>query len=173
MHDKVSFSELNPPSKLFSLKHLKQGSGLLKEQDKKIVLTNGCFDLLHVGHLAYLQAARQLGDFLWVGLNSDASIHALKGPSRPILNEFERAYTLSALACVDAIFVFPTLRLTAEILAIKPSIYVKAGDYTLETLNAEERDALQTVGAQIVFMPFIPGYSSTSLIEKIRNLYKK
>ncbi len=139
----------------------------LKADKKILVLTNGCFDLLHPGHLSYLKAAAELGDELWVGLNSDASTSALKGPSRPVMNETERAYMLGGLDCVSRIFVFHEPRLTREILAIEPDIYTKAGDYTLETLNKEERAALENTGAKIRFLPFLEGYSTTKLIQKI------
>jgi D-glycero-beta-D-manno-heptose 1-phosphate adenylyltransferase len=135
---------------------------------KRVVLTNGIFDLLHTGHLYYLQKARALGDALIIALNSDASTKALKGPHRPVQNEEQRAYALGALACVDAITVFREPRLTAEIRALRPDVYCKAGDYTLEKLDPNERAALEAVGARIEFMPFLPGFSTTSLIAKIK-----
>ena len=135
---------------------------------RRVVLTNGVFDLLHTGHLYYLQQARALGDALIIALNADASVRALKGPSRPVQTEEQRAYALGALACVDAITIFRTPRLTAEIRAVKPDVYCKAGDYTLEKLNAEERAALQEVGARIEFLPFLKGFSTTELIAKIK-----
>lgn len=140
----------------------------LRRGGKKVVLTNGVFDLLHTGHLHYLQAARRLGDALFIALNSDASVKELKGPARPVQAEQDRAFALGALACVDAIVVFRAKRLTAEIQALRPDIYVKAGDYTLDKLDPEERAALQSVGARIEFLPFLPGFSTTRLIEKIR-----
>ena len=135
---------------------------------KRVVLTNGIFDLLHTGHLYYLQQARALGDALVIALNSDASTKALKGPSRPVQNEEQRAYALGALACVDAITIFREPRLTAEIRALRPDVYCKAGDYTLDKLDPGERSALEAVGAQITFMPFLPGFSTTSLIARIK-----
>src|ERR1051325_10286972 len=104
---------------------------------KRVVLTNGVFDLLHTGHLFYLNQARELGDALIIALNSDASVRALKGPTRPVQNEEQRAYALAALECVDAVVIFREPRLTAEIRALQPEVYCKAGDYTLEKLNAE------------------------------------
>jgi rfaE bifunctional protein nucleotidyltransferase chain/domain len=139
----------------------------LAAEGKKLVLTNGVFDLLHTGHLHYLQRTRGLGDALCVALNADASVRQLKGPSRPVQSEAERAYALGALACVDAVVIFRGKRLTAEINALRPDIYTKAGDYTLEKLDAEERAALERAGAKIVFMPFLPGFSTTALIAKI------
>ena len=131
-------------------------------------MTNGVFDLLHTGHLFYLQQARALGDALAIALNADASVRALKGPARPVQNEVERAYALGALACVDAIVIFREPRLTAEIRALRPDVYCKAGDYTLAKLDPNERAALEEVGAKITFMPFLPGFSTTTLIEKIK-----
>ncbi|HVU16050.1 MAG TPA: adenylyltransferase/cytidyltransferase family protein [Candidatus Didemnitutus sp.] len=141
------------------------------KRGEKVVLTNGVFDLLHPGHTSYLAAARRLagkGGHLVVALNSDASVQALKGPLRPILDQASRAYNLAQLASVDAVFVFSTPRLDCEIRALQPDIYCKAGDYTVATLDAGERAALLEVGAKIRFLPFLQGFSTTLLIEKIR-----
>lgn len=140
---------------------------ILREQGKKLVLTNGCFDLLHCGHVYYLREAAKLGDELWIGLNGADSVRALKGPTRPVQGDLERAFTLGALEFVSGVFFFHTPRLDNEIRALKPDVYAKAGDYTLETLNADERAALLDVGAEIKFLPFLPGFSTTSLIAKI------
>ena len=135
---------------------------------RKVVLTNGVFDLLHTGHLYSLQAARAHGDALLVAINADTSVRALKGPTRPVQGEIERAYALGALACVDGVVVFGEPRLTAEIRALQPDVYCKSGDYTLDKLNPEERAALEQAGTQISFVPFLPGFSTTGLIAKIR-----
>jgi rfaE bifunctional protein nucleotidyltransferase chain/domain len=135
---------------------------------RRVVLTNGVFDLLHTGHLYYLQQARAQGDALFIALNADSSVRALKGPLRPVQNEIQRAYALGALACVDAVFIFNTPRLGAEIRALAPDVYCKAGDYTLEKLDPNERVALESVGARIEFMPFLPGFSTTALIARIK-----
>jgi len=140
----------------------------LRQDAQRVVLTNGVFDLLHTGHLAFLKRARELGDVLVVALNSDDSVRALKGPTRPVQNQEERAYALGALECVDGIVIFGEPRLTAEIRALRPDIYCKAGDYTMDKLNAEERGALEEVGAQIDFVPFLPGFSTTNLIARIK-----
>ena len=140
----------------------------LRAAGKRVVLTNGVFDLLHTGHLFYLQQARALGDALFIALNADASVRALKGPTRPIQSEEQRAYALGALACVDGVFIFGTPRLDAEIRALRPDVYTKAGDYTWEKLDPGERTALQDVGAEIRFMPFLAGFSTTNLIAKIK-----
>jgi len=115
-----------------------------------------------------LQKARALGDALFIALNADASVRALKGPSRPVQSEAQRAYALAALACVDAVFVFPTPRLDAEIRALQPDVYCKAGDYALDKLDPGERAALEKAGTKIEFLPFLPGFSTTNLIAKIK-----
>jgi rfaE bifunctional protein nucleotidyltransferase chain/domain len=140
----------------------------LRSLGRRVVLTNGVFDLLHTGHLHSLQAAAALGDALFVCINSDASVKSLKGPLRPIQAESERAYALAALACVDTVLIFGNRRLDGEIRALRPDFYSKAGDYTRETLDPGELAALDGCGAQIRFMPFLEGYSTTRLIERIR-----
>jgi rfaE bifunctional protein nucleotidyltransferase chain/domain len=154
--------------KLGTLPDIVNRRGALSAAGKRVVLTNGIFDLLHTGHLYYLQQARALGDALIVALNSDASTKALKGPARPVQSEELRAYALAALACVDGVVIFGTPRLDAEINALRPDVYCKAGDYTLDKLDPGERAALQAVGAQIKFMPFLAGFSTTNLIAKIK-----
>ena len=139
----------------------------LQREGQTLVLTNGAFDLLHTGHLYYLRQAAALGDKLWILLNGDKSVRLLKGPNRPIQGEEERAYALAALEFVDGIITFQAKRLTREIEALKPGIYVKAGDYKIATLDSGERQALEKVGAKIEFLPFLEGYSTTRLIEKI------
>src|SRR4051812_49772721 len=140
----------------------------LRRAGQRVVLTNGVFDLLHTGHLYYLKKARSLGDALIIALNADVSVRALKGPTRPVQAEEQRAYALGALECVDAVVIFREPRLTAEILALQPDIYCKAGDYTLEKLNVDERAALEEIGARIEFLPFLPGFSTTNLIARIK-----
>ncbi len=142
----------------------------LRAAGKRLVLTNGCFDLLHAGHIWFLNEAAKLGDFLVVGLNGDASVRALKGPNRPIQNERERAYALQSLRAVGAIFLFQTPRLGTEITALQPDIYTKAGDYTAESLDRTEKAALDQCGATISFIPFLPGHSTTTLVETIRKV---
>lgn len=141
--------------------------GELQNADERLVMTNGCFDLLHPGHLYFLKEAAKQGSQLWVALNGDESVRALKGPTRPILSEKFRAYALAALDCVTGIFLFQTPRLDNEIRQFRPDVYVKAGDYTLDSLATPEREALQEVGADIRFLPFLEGFSTTELIAKI------
>ncbi len=133
-------------------------------QNQRVILTNGCFDILHVGHVRYLQATKKLGDILFIGLNSDQSVRAIKGPLRPINAEDDRAEVLAALACVDYVTIFEEPTADALITALKPDIYTKAGDYTLDTLP--ERDTLLQLGVEVVFIPFVSGYSTTQTIAK-------
>lgn len=156
-----------PNEKLLTLEQAIEARVALREAGKTMVMTNGCFDLLHVGHISYLQEAKKLGDELWVLINSDTSVKALKGPDRPIETEAERAYCLAALSCIDRIVVFENPRITAEIEQLKPDIYTKAGDYTIETLHQGERAAFEAVGADIQFLPFLEGFSTTKMIAKI------
>jgi len=133
---------------------------------KRVVLTNGCFDLLHRGHASYLAQSAALGDVLIVAVNSDASVRELKGPQRPVNHEVDRAYLLASLRCVDAVFIFPGPRLDAEIRRLRPDIYTKAGDYTPDTLDPGERAALEESGTEIRILPFVAGHSTTSLIDR-------
>ena len=131
---------------------------------KKLVFTNGCFDLLHVGHVRYLQAARALGDALVVAVNGDDSVRALKGPTRPVNPEDDRAEVLAALGCVDYVVIFPEVRVTNVLRAVRPHIYAKGGDYTPETLDKGERAAIDEAGAEIRILPLVPGRSTTNIL---------
>jgi glycerol-3-phosphate cytidylyltransferase len=139
----------------------------LRREGRKVVATNGCFDLLHTGHLRYLTAARAFGDFLWVGLNGDASVGVLKGPGRPLVPEADRAELLAAWRGVDAVTIFPDVRATEFLRAVAPDVYVKGGDYTAESLNAEEAAVLKECGARIEIVALVPGRSTTKLVEKM------
>ena len=141
-----------------------------RREGKSFVLTNGCFDLVHAGHVFSLREASGFGDYLWVAVNSDASVRRLKGDHRPVLPEEERAYLLNSLSCVSGVTLFDGQRLTEEILALQPDVYVKSGDYTEETIDQEERKTLLSVGASIKFVPFLKGLSTSSLIDKILTL---
>ncbi len=158
---------LNIP-KFISTANLENQRKLIKNKGKKLVLTNGCFDLLHAGHIYSLEAAAQQGDVLWVGVNSDTSVRKLKGNNRPIYNEQIRLYLLNALQCVQGIFLFQGQDLAEEIKKICPDIYVKAGDYTLDKLNVKERLALEACHTKIMFMPFLKGWSTTNIIKKLK-----
>lgn len=158
-----------PPEKFLSPAQLAQIRAELGARGQRLVFTNGCFDLLHVGHVRYLQAARRLGDALAVALNSDASVRALKGESRPINSELDRAEVLAALACVDFVTVFPDIRVTEVIREVRPHIYAKGGDYTVETLNPEERAALEEAGTEIRILPLVPGKSTTNIVRRMES----
>ncbi len=158
----------DPASRILKLADAVSWRNQLRREGKQLVITNGCFDLLHRGHAAYLRESRDLGDALLVLVNSDASVRALKGPSRPVVDEYSRAYLLCSLRCVDAAVIFDGARCAAELAALAPDLYVKGGDYTVEKLDPEERGALLEAGTRIVFKPFVPGFSTTRMIEKIQ-----
>ena len=138
----------------------------LQAAGRRVVFTNGCFDILHAGHVRYLNAARAVGDVLVLGLNSDASVRRLKGESRPINGEEDRAEVLAGLAAVDYVVIFdePTAEPLVELL--KPDVYVKGGDYTVERLP--EARIVASYGGETVLIPEVPGRSSTNMIKKIR-----
>ena len=137
----------------------------LRNEGKKIVFTNGCFDILHVGHVRYLTVARKLGDKLIVGLNSDESVKRLKGESRPINNEADRKEVLLALKAVDEVIIFGEDTASEIIAKVKPDIYVKGGDYTLETLP--EAKIVLGYGGKVEFVKLVEGRSTTNVINKI------
>lgn len=138
----------------------------LRAARRHIVFTNGCFDILHVGHVRYLAAARALGDVLIVGLNSDASVTRLKGPSRPINTQDDRAEVLAALTAVDYVVIFADDTAAGLVAEIKPDIYVKGGDYRADTLP--EARAAAAYGGRTVIVPLVDGKSTTGIIEKAR-----
>lgn len=154
-------------SKIVSVSEMASRSAELRAIGRRLVFTNGCFDLLHVGHVRYLQAARLRGDALAVAVNGDGSVRALKGPSRPINGQDDRAEVLSALACVDWVTVFDTPRVDAVIREVRPAVYVKGGDYTRETLDPGERAALEEVGACVEIVELVPGKSTTAVVRRL------
>lgn len=156
-------------SKILTLAEAAERAAGIRANGGRLVLTNGCFDLLHVGHVRYLEQAAAMGDFLAVAVNGDQSVQALKGPGRPLNSEEDRAEILAALECVDFVTIFPGLRATQVIEAVRPAIYVKGGDYTLESLDREEIAALEKTGAQIKTLPLIAGKSTSRLIERMRH----
>ncbi len=142
----------------------------MRQRGRKLVVTNGCFDILHLGHVTYLETARSFGDALLVGLNSDASVHQLKGPTRPVNSEDDRAAVLAALESVSGVCVFTEQAATRFLAAAQPDVYVKGGDYTLDTLNQDERHTVEAAGGKIVIIPFVPGRSTTALLDQISRL---
>jgi D-beta-D-heptose 7-phosphate kinase/D-beta-D-heptose 1-phosphate adenosyltransferase len=138
----------------------------LRAAGRRLVFTNGCFDLLHVGHVRYLQAARALGDALLVAINSDRAVRALKGAGRPVMQEQERAEVLAALAAVDYVTVFDALSPRALIAALLPDVLVKGGDYALDEIHG--RAEVEAAGGRVLALPFVAGTSTTDIIERIK-----
>ena len=159
----MSLEKLKSPAELAAIR------AKLDSQGRRLVFTNGCFDLLHVGHVRYLQQARALGDALLVAVNGDLSVRALKGPARPVNGEQDRAEVLASLACVDYVTIFHEERVTNLVRIICPHVYAKGGDYTVDRLDPGERVALEQAGAEICILPLVPGKSTTGIIEKWRN----
>ena len=139
-----------------------------KSAGRRVVVTNGCFDLLHVGHVRFLQEARELGDALVVGLNADSSVRELKGAGRPVNPESDRAEVLAALGCVDVVVVFSEKRATRFLEAARPDIYVKGGDYRPEDLDADEQEAVRKSGGQVRVLHLTPGKSTTAVLAKVK-----
>lgn len=157
--------------KIKSLEELLRIREKARKAGKRIVWTNGCYDILHAGHVMYLEKARRLGDFLFVGLNSDHSINSTKGPLRPIVQEDERATVISALSCVDYVIIFHEDTPINIIRALKPDIYAKGGDYTIDTIDQTERRLVESYGGEIALLPGVEGNSTTAVINKILRAY--
>jgi rfaE bifunctional protein nucleotidyltransferase chain/domain len=155
--------------KIQAVSRLKKIAGTLKRQGKKIVFTNGCFDILHVGHIRYLTKARKMGDLLIVGLNTDRSVRMIKGDKRPIVSEKERAEVLAALEIVDYVVLFDEPDPLRLIAALKPDILVKGADWSKDEIVG--REVVEKAGGKIARIPLVPGSSSTNVIEKILNAY--
>lgn len=149
-----------------SLDSLIQALAPLRNQGRKVVFTNGCFDILHVGHVRYLQEARTLGDILVVALNSDASVRALKGTSRPLQEEQDRAEILAALSCVDHTVLFADSTPIKVIKALSPDILVKGGDWPIEKIVGSEH--VLSKGGQVLSLSFVPGRSTTGVVDKMK-----
>jgi rfaE bifunctional protein nucleotidyltransferase chain/domain len=139
-----------------------------KQRGKKIVATNGCFDLLHVGHVRFLQEARALGDVLIVGVNGDASVRELKGEGRPVNGENDRAEVVAGLGCVDAVVIFPEKRATRFLESVKPDLYVKGGDYQADQLDKDELEAVNKGGGRVQVLDLTPGRSTTAVLQKLK-----
>lgn len=159
-------TDFSTNSKIQSREQVAERAAQLRGQNQRVVFTNGCFDILHAGHVELLQAARKIGDFLVVGLNSDASVKRLKGEARPINSQDARAFVLSALGCVDAVCVFEEDTPIETIRAIQPSTHVKGGDYTLDQLP--EASAVYEGGGEIQIVPLKAGFSTTAALKKLQ-----
>jgi D-beta-D-heptose 7-phosphate kinase/D-beta-D-heptose 1-phosphate adenosyltransferase len=151
--------------KILSTDELLRERERLREAGKRLVFTNGCFDILHVGHIRYLQAARATGDALVVAINSDRSVRELKGEGRPIMNEAERAEMLAALGAVDYVTVFDAVSPRGLITSLLPDVLVKGGDYALDEIHG--REEVEAAGGRVLSLPFVEGASTSSIIEKI------
>ncbi|OLE48709.1 MAG: hypothetical protein AUG46_02850 [Acidobacteria bacterium 13_1_20CM_3_58_11] len=140
--------------------------GREKRNRRRVVFTNGCFDLLHPGHIRSLELARALGDMLIVGLNSDASVRQLKGKGRPVITERERAEILAALECVDAVVIFDDRTPREMITGLLPDVLVKGGDWPGDQIVG--REEVEAAGGRVVSVPVVPGYSTSAILERIR-----
>lgn len=161
----VSSSDLLTTSKLKTVSELAQLAAAARRDGRRVVFTNGCFDLLHIGHTRYLQEARSLGDLLIVAINSDASVSALKGPERPLVPEQERAEVLAALACVDFVTIFDAPDPGHVIATIQPDVLVKGGDWPVDRIVG--REVVEARGGKVVSIPLVPGASTTGLVRRI------
>ena len=139
----------------------------LRAAGRRLVVTNGCFDVLHLGHVTYLEAARNLGDALLVGVNSDTSVREIKGTNRPVNSEEDRAAVLAALESVDGVCVFREKDALRFLSLAHPDIYAKGGDYTIDTINQDERRLIEGMGGKVAVIAGVPGKSTTALLEKL------
>ncbi|MFP4502282.1 MAG: D-glycero-beta-D-manno-heptose 1-phosphate adenylyltransferase [Candidatus Hydrogenedentota bacterium] len=155
------------PEKLKTLDELKRIVTEAKAEGQAVVWTNGCFDILHVGHISYLMRAKEEGDLLVVGLNSDRSVQENKGPNRPVINEYDRATVLSAMECVDYLVIFDGKTPEPLLDALHPDVYAKGGDYTLDTIVQSERRLVEGYGGRIAIIPGVDGSSTTNIIRKL------
>ena len=153
--------------KILSVEALAEWRDGLRRKGQRLVVTNGCFDLLHAGHVTYLEAARNQGGALLVGVNSDAAVRELKGPGRPVNSETDRALVIAALQCVDAVFIFRERDAVNFLKTVQPEVYVKGGDYTIETINQDERRVVESSSGKIVLLAHVPGKSTTALLQKM------
>lgn len=161
---------MNFREKIIAWDQLPEWRAAIRARGKRLVVTNGCFDLLHLGHVTYLENARNLGDALLVGLNGDESVRQLKGDSRPVNAEADRAGVLAAVECVTGVCIFKEKTAMRFLAAAQPDIYAKGGDYTLETVNQEERRLVEQAGGKVIVLPVVPGKSTTAILEKIARL---
>jgi len=161
---------MNFRDKIVPWDQLPEWRAAFRVNGKKLVVTNGCFDILHLGHVTYLESARRLGDALLVGVNGDAATRQLKGAGRPVNSETDRAAVLAALASADGVCIFTEPTAVKFLAAARPDVYVKGGDYTLDTLNQEERQTVEQAGGKIMIIPPVAGKSTTALLEKISRL---
>jgi len=153
--------------KILSKEQLQHWRQQVRDEGRTLVVTNGCFDLLHAGHVTYLDEAKQQGDLLLLGLNSDRSVRELKGPSRPVNSEGDRATVMAALESVNAVHIFDETTALQFLKQVEPDVYVKGGDYTIDTINQEERAAVENAGGRIVILGVLEGRSTTNTLKKL------
>lgn len=158
---------MNFSDKIITAESLFDWRDNLKRKGQRLAATNGCFDILHTGHINYLQAARNAADALIVGINSDRSVKELKGPTRPIQNENDRAAIIAALQSVDGVYIFDELRATKFLELTQPDLYVKGGDYSLDELPEEERQLISKIGAELKVLGLVSGKSSSDIADRI------
>ncbi len=156
---------INPRSKIKTIAQLQEISSQARSAGRKVVMANGCFDLIHVGHVRYLQEAKRLGDILIVAINSDGSVSALKGPGRPLQSEWERAEIIASMECVDYVAVFSTSTVDPLLLEIRPHLHVKGTDYTRESVP--ERNTVRSYGGQVAIVGDPKDHSTKDLIKSI------
>ena len=155
-------------SRIKTLEELSKLREAWRAKSLRVVLTNGTFDLLHIGHVRYLEAARQLGDVLVVGVNSDASVRGYKGPGRPVVPQSERAEIVAALRCVDCVTIFDEPTAVHLVEALKPDVYAKGGDYAQNTGKPlPEREAVERYGGEVRIIPLVEGHSASELIKRV------
>lgn len=162
------FVKRPPSKKIMTLREAVAWRRRLADSGRELVVTNGCFDLLHRGHAEYLARACRHGDALLVAVNSDASVRTVKGPGRPVVNEKDRAYLLASLEAVDSVVVFNERQAINVFRAIVPDVYIKGGDYTEKTIDQDEYVVLKKLGCRFEFVPFIQGRSTTETIERMK-----
>ncbi len=160
----------DPQTKILSCDEAAAWREQLRHNNQTLVMTNGCFDLPHPGHAAYLNQARQEGDALLVAINSDESLRKLKGPDRPVVPESGRAYMLASFAAVDAVVIYSTRDCVGLLEQLRPDVYVKGGDYSEETINQDERVVLNRLGCRLAFLTFVPAYSSSKLLAQLKKI---
>ena len=158
-----------PRGSILDVNELAEVVDQLKTQGKRIVWTNGCFDILHMGHVTYLRNAKQLGDILIVGINSDESVRAIKGPDRPIIAERQRSEVLSSLDCVDYVTIFSDTDTVCLLERLQPHIYAKGGDYDIDSIDQEERSVVEDYGGEIRILPAVQDTSTSGIIRRIAN----
>ena len=158
---------MNFSDKIITAESLFDWRDNLKRKGQRLAATNGCFDILHAGHINYLQAARNAADALIVGINSDRSVKELKGPTRPFQNENDRAAIIAALQSVDGVYIFDELRATKFLELTQPDLYVKGGDYSIEELPEEERQLISKIGAELKVLGLVSGKSSSDIADRI------